>query len=404
MSLLGSQRDGTPVVISPDGVSEPLERVSFADRSLQESFLQKILHGHPTVLPIERIEPEFAPLIPIWELSHELVAGSGYIDAMFVSPSGAITIAETKLWRNPEARREVVGQIINYATEVSGWRYEELDERVRHSTGISLWERVRSSPLASDDLDEARFVDAVSRSLARGRFLLLIVGDGIREDVERMADFLQGAPRLRFTLALVELRLHKLGPERTLVVPSVLARTTEITRAIVQVDGIGAKVNVTFDPKDPISVIERRRTAISEAEFFESLEQKTNKSEVTAFVKGIADQFRERPFYIDTGTATLIIRLADPQRKHDITVLGFTNYGTIWTSYLDYHLRSRGIEEDVRAGREFLEESARLLGRHLKEDTYGNLFWDREVRVIHAVPHSAELVGLLRKLSAKIGA
>jgi hypothetical protein len=45
--------------------------------------------------------------------------------------------------------------------------------------------------LATGEIDEASFHDAVSRNLKRGRFLILIVDDGIREGVEGMTEFLQ---------------------------------------------------------------------------------------------------------------------------------------------------------------------------------------------------------------------
>ena len=54
---------------------------------------------------------------------------------------------------------------------------------------------------------EAEFVDNVTRHLKRGEFLLLIVGDGIREDVEHIVDFVQRHSGLHFNLALVEAAL-----------------------------------------------------------------------------------------------------------------------------------------------------------------------------------------------------
>ena len=61
-----------------------------------------------------------------------------------------------------------------------------------------------------EDVEEAAFVDSVNRNLENGRFLLLVVGDGIRESVEAMTEFLTGTPRLHFTLALVELEIYEM--------------------------------------------------------------------------------------------------------------------------------------------------------------------------------------------------
>jgi hypothetical protein len=43
-------------------------------------------------------------------------------------------------------------------------------------------------------LDEASFVGAVARNLRLGRMLLLVVGNGIREGVETLTDYLQIMP------------------------------------------------------------------------------------------------------------------------------------------------------------------------------------------------------------------
>lgn len=105
----------------------------------------------------------------------------------------------------------------------------------------SLYETVS----ARGEIDEASFVDAVSRNLRRGRFLLLIIGDGIREGVESMTEFLQQYAGLHFTLAIVELALFE-GPTGGYIAqPRVLAKTTNIDRGIVTVDGEG---HITIRP------------------------------------------------------------------------------------------------------------------------------------------------------------
>ena len=48
----------------------------------------------------------------------ELNTPAGAIDNFLVTPKGLPVLVECKLWRNPEARREVVGQILDYAKEL----------------------------------------------------------------------------------------------------------------------------------------------------------------------------------------------------------------------------------------------------------------------------------------------
>ena len=70
------------------------------------------------MIPVGDIEPLFAGLRP---LARELPVGGGFLDLIFMNGEGYLTLVETKLWRNPESRRTVVAQIIDYASHLSTW-------------------------------------------------------------------------------------------------------------------------------------------------------------------------------------------------------------------------------------------------------------------------------------------
>jgi len=84
-------------------------------------------------------------------------------------------------------------------------------------------------------VDEIAFNDALSLNLRRGRFLLLIVGDGIREGVEAIAEYLQRHAGLHFSMGLVEMPIFSLPDGGLLVTPRVLARTASIERTVISV-------------------------------------------------------------------------------------------------------------------------------------------------------------------------
>jgi hypothetical protein len=84
-------------------------------------------------------------------------------------------------------------------------------------------------------VDEKRFHDALTANLRRGRFLLLIVGDGIREGVEAIAEYLQTHAGLHFSLGLVEMPIYIMPNGDHLVTPRVLARTVLVTSNVVAV-------------------------------------------------------------------------------------------------------------------------------------------------------------------------
>ena len=132
-----------------------------------------------------------------------------------------------------------MAQALDYARAINGWHYGELDEAVQKAEGrasTSLWEMVSGET----DLDEAQFIDAVERRLRFGRFMILIIGDGIREGVEELTDFLQLHAGLHTSLALVDLSIWRDKEGRLLIVPRIPAKTVLIERGIVTIEQDGA--------------------------------------------------------------------------------------------------------------------------------------------------------------------
>ncbi len=156
-------------------------------------------------------------------------------------------MSEFKLWRNPEARREVIGQILDYAKDLAGWGYEDLQRQVSLATGKSgnvLYDLVREH---YPDVEEAGFVDNVTRHLRRGEFLLLIVGDGIQEGAANIVDFVQRHSGLHFNLAMVEAALYRDSDNNLIIQPRVLARTEIVQRFVVDGGLVRETVGVEVD-------------------------------------------------------------------------------------------------------------------------------------------------------------
>ena len=59
----------------------------------------------------------------------EVAAGnSGYIDNLYISSGGYPIVVETKLWRNPQARREVLSQVLDYTKELTSKDFEWFEQ------------------------------------------------------------------------------------------------------------------------------------------------------------------------------------------------------------------------------------------------------------------------------------
>ncbi len=219
-----------PIHITSAGQESTLKRIPLGEGAYNEFFVRDLVFQHPSSLPVDQIDRSYKGLIPVCK---EIKTPAGPLDALYVTPEGRLVILEAKLWRNPEARRKVVAQVLDYAKELRRWDYEDLQREVSRCTqekGNALYQLVHQR---NHDISESDFVDEVTRNLAAGRFLLLIVGDGIREGTAAITDFLSGAGTLEFTFGLVELAIYQFRDNSLLVQPRVLAKTVIIQRSVV---------------------------------------------------------------------------------------------------------------------------------------------------------------------------
>ncbi len=199
-----------------------------------EAWLRDTLQSHPELLPIGDLDPAYGPLLPVCT---ELMTEAGPIDNVFINPQGRLTLVECKLWRNPEARRKVVAQLLDYARVLVRWSYADLQRQVSARTGRHGNLPFQIVQAADPTIDEHRFVDAVAHAMRQGRFQLLIAGDGIREDVQAMGELINRNAALGFSFGMIEVALY-VGPNGELMFqPRVLAKTQLIERTIILLSG-----------------------------------------------------------------------------------------------------------------------------------------------------------------------
>jgi hypothetical protein len=332
---------GTPHLIadlSKSDSGKKLQRIPFTSNSqaperYDEDWLQSFVMDHPQILPVAEIEPVFDRIIPV---CRELPTPAGFVDNLFVTPNGGLVLCECKLWRNPQARREVVGQILDYAKDLSAWSYEDLIHAIAGAQQAAAPDGASGDPLfsraaSSHEIDEATFIDNVSRNLRLGRFLLLILGDGIREGVENIAAYLQSHSGLHFTLALVELGLFRMPDTGGyLVQPRVIARSINIERGTVRVvDG-----KAVIEPPSEQSLRSKsggKRRTISQEELYEGLVRNVDPA-----LPKMLDDFLERAseFGVTVEFGRTMILRWNPDGLHKF------NLGNI---YPDGHVRTDPI-------------------------------------------------------------
>lgn len=227
-----------PALLSrPDTGYSPLTRVPLgeANKDRQEKWFQDLLFQNPEIIPVEDVHPGSSRFIPICrELTIPKTGGASvYLDLFGVTPEGKLVLIECKLWRNPQARREVVAQALEYASLLRNWSYSDLSVRLQNMLGTRsenpLFDIYRK---ADGPLDEDALHDRIARGLKAGDFLVIIAGDGIREDVLAIAEHLNMNSGMATSLALTEFQMF-MGPTgETVIIPHVPVRTNVLTHRV----------------------------------------------------------------------------------------------------------------------------------------------------------------------------
>jgi hypothetical protein len=210
-----------------------------------EDWLQELLFAHPQLIPMDRIEAGAGEVVPLCrELPIARTGGVVFLDMLGVTRSGRLVLIECKLWRNPQARREVVAQVIEYAGLMRGWSYGDLTARLKQRCGWTganpIFDHARKF---WPDLDEASFVDRISRSLDNSDFHLVIAGDGIRSDVQVLARQINEAGS-KARLSLVEIQIWQAMSGETVILPFVPIKTEVIEQRVVVATENGRQLQV----------------------------------------------------------------------------------------------------------------------------------------------------------------
>lgn len=153
----------------------------------KESELQNLLYGDPRIIPVSEISEERKEIkVPIKEFG---LPGSGSSDIIGMDESGNIYIIETKLAVNPEIKRKVIGQILEYAAFLWKMSFQNFDIRIQGREKKSLIGLMREQ-VDSPDWSEENFRQNIEVNLLEGNFTLIIVVDEINDDLRRILEFI----------------------------------------------------------------------------------------------------------------------------------------------------------------------------------------------------------------------
>jgi hypothetical protein len=191
--------------------------IAFGKAYRDEAQLQSFLAEYPAMIPFEDISDQILqPKVMLREVG---LPGSGSTDIVGVDEEGGISILECKLAANPEVKRKVIGQVVEYAAFL--WRkpYDFLDAVSKRRLGKPLAAAMRDvlDEETLHDWAEPAFVQAVTDSLLEGKFRMVIAVDSINDDLRQTIEYLTEGPS-RLELYALELTYFASG-EREIVVP-----------------------------------------------------------------------------------------------------------------------------------------------------------------------------------------
>lgn len=190
-----------------------------------EDALQTLLQDYPEIIPGTQIDPASDEPPRFVLLRREMPVAGWSLDHLYVDQYGVLTLVETKLLQNPESRRDVIGQIIEYAANAQEvWAFGKARQYA-----VEYWSKRGKdfNDILSDkfpELDIEEFWKKVEDNLSHRRIRLIIASDTIRPEVRRMVEYLNSEMQNTEVLGL-ELKIYGENDDELVFVPRIIGQT-----------------------------------------------------------------------------------------------------------------------------------------------------------------------------------
>jgi len=185
----------TVFAVSKDGKATPMASIHCQDEGAE---IQELLEKSPDVLPGDQINPDDPCrwILIKREMPVPDPASGGNrwsVDFIFADQRAIPTFVECKRFKDTRSRREVVGQMLEYAA--NGHHYWDRTELMRHANeeaakrNIRLEDAVLSlEPTSGEDIDD--FFEAMEANLREGQVRLVFFLEEAPQELKSIVDFL----------------------------------------------------------------------------------------------------------------------------------------------------------------------------------------------------------------------
>lgn len=297
-----------------------LDKIKFTE----EGKLQDYLEEYPSLIPMAEIMEGASDLLCI---GREVGVPSGAIDLLFIDRDGLLTIVETKLVKNPEIRREVIGQIVEYASYISQWTADDLyrianeyfskSDKVPSDYKGSTLDRVMEK-LGGDEFSDEDFRSNIWQNLKDGKMRLIIAVDELIEPLRVTVTFLNSYSK--FDILLLQVSSFEESKSRKVLIPSLFG----------------------YKPSPPSPV----RKKWDEERFFTDTKEKCEGFMVDAITK-LYKFTKSNANEISWGTGAFTGSFTFRKLKHKTLISVFAVYsnGDIQLNFGD--MKDKGLEEET---------------------------------------------------------
>jgi hypothetical protein len=199
-----------------------------------EKVLQELIEKFPTLLAGDQYSGDTPRR---WLLvgreatvpDDEVGGGRWSVDHLFLDQDAVPTLVEVKRSSDTRIRREVVGQMLDYAANgVVYWPLERLRELfVRQCERDDDDPDLVISKLAGEETDIEDFWTRVGENLRAGRVRMVFVADEIPRELRRVVEFLNGQMNPAEVIAIEVKQYVGVDGTKTLV-PRVIGQTAEV--------------------------------------------------------------------------------------------------------------------------------------------------------------------------------
>lgn len=277
-------------MLNNDGSTEAMNGIHCMNEDLE---LQRILELNPDLIPGEQINP-YNPRRWLVVKREMPVPDPGTgnnrwsIDLFFLDQDAMPTFIECKRYNDTRAKREVVGQMLEYAANGHHyWSKDEMREYAQEAadnSGLSLEEQLKSlQPEETDSVDT--FFQRAQDNLREGQIRLVFFMEEAPQELKSVVDFLNKQME-RSEVLLVEARQYEHNGIK--IVAPILFGFTEEARQV----------------KRTVSVTSTQRRKWDKDSFFNDAREHLGEKDVQS-IKSFFDKSQELKCEFSWGTGKI---------------------------------------------------------------------------------------------------